>query len=457
MANIRRGFSDDFVVKGNKVGINTTEPQVTLDVNGTIKATNIKTTGVTTVSSYEGFLNQDQNILESTTIKGGSSLSGEIIVGSGVTVTVDNPGKTVEAGGSQIKSLKVSNTFTPPSGGTNERPSAPKPGQLYYNYDLKTIEFYDGYGWRQVDNTTTSGRGVMMGGAYTTPLGWSMEFVQIPTLGNSQYFGELEWGTYTGGSYASSTRGLYSGGRGRDTYGSGPITFSTAHVDSITIASRGNSTSWGTMSPGHVHTDSCSSSTRGLVAQGFPALTQVYYVTIATEGEYGTFGNLTVGKHSAAGCSSPTRGIFSGGTSTNSNEIDVFTIASLGNAVEFGKLSRSRRSYIGSCSNNTRGVIIGGGVPNPIFFSDMEYITIATNGNGQDFGDLTLNRQNGTATATQTRGIYAGGGNPTYYNVIDYINLTSLGDALDFGDLTVWTERHSAQSVSDSHGGIGGF
>ena len=62
------------------------------------------------------------------------------------------------AGGSEIECLKVFNTFTPPNGGTNERPYAPKPGELYYNYDFKTIEFFDGYGWRQVDNTTRSGR-----------------------------------------------------------------------------------------------------------------------------------------------------------------------------------------------------------------------------------------------------------------------------------------------------------
>ena len=100
---------------------------------------------------------------------------------------------------------------------------------------------------------------------------------------------------------------------------------------------------------------------------------------------------------------------------------------------------------------------MGGGYPGPIFFSDMEYITISTNGNGTDFGDLTLARHSGTATATQTRGIYAGGSNPTYYNIIDYVTLTSLGNAQDFGDLTVWGERRSAQSVSDSHGGLGGF
>ena len=38
---------------------------------------------------------------------------------------------------------------------------------------------------------------------------------------------------------------------------------------------------------------------------------------------------------------------------------------------------------------------------------------------------------------------------------ISYVEIASLGDALDFGDLTV-TSRLSA-SLSDSHGGLGGF
>ena len=88
------------------------------------------------------------------------------MVGNG-THTIENTIDTTDAtraGGSEIECLKVYNTFTPPSGGTNERPYAPKPGELYYNYDFKTIEFHDGYGWRQVDNTTRSGRGVFAGG-----------------------------------------------------------------------------------------------------------------------------------------------------------------------------------------------------------------------------------------------------------------------------------------------------
>ncbi len=464
MPSIRIGLSTDFNLVGEQVGIGTTNPAARLDVAGQILADNTAGSGgVSTFREYQGFSQVQAKITNNTLIDNGSSgpfssLSGEIKITGETTVS---SGSTVEVG--KTKTLTVTDKFAVPLGDTNSRDNTPEAGTTRFNQDFGTLEFFDGANWKTVNSCArygAAGRGVIMGGTYDTPLGWSMEYVQIPTLGNSQYFGELEWGTYNGASFASATRGLYAGGRGIDTYDSGPITYSTAHVDSITIASRGNSTSWGTMSPGFVHTDSCSNSTRGLVAQGYPAHTTVYYVTIATEGEYGTFGNLTLGRHSAAGCASPTRGIFSGGRTpavTNMNEIDVFTIASLGNAVEFGKLSRSRRSYIGSCSNSIRGIIMGGGVPNPIYFSEMEYITIATNGNGQDFGDLTINRMNGTATATQTRGIYAGGGNPTYYNVIDYISLTSLGNAQDFGDLTVWGERNGGQSVSDLHGGIGGF
>ena len=94
--------------------------------------------------------------------------------------------------------MKVYNTFTPPSGHTNQRPYKPKPGQLYYNYDLKTIEFHDGYGWRQVDYTTTSSRAVFAGGyapgpSYATQS--SMSYVNITSTGNALDFGSSV--TYT--------------------------------------------------------------------------------------------------------------------------------------------------------------------------------------------------------------------------------------------------------------------
>ena len=61
----------------------------------------------------------------------------------------------------------------------------------------RTIEFHDGYGWRQVDNTTRSGRAVWMGGNQTNTGGGQddtttrTDTVIISTLGNAVDFGVL--------------------------------------------------------------------------------------------------------------------------------------------------------------------------------------------------------------------------------------------------------------------------
>ena len=55
-----------------------------------------------------------------------------------------------------VDALKVYDMFKPPSGGTNQRPPAKR--VIFYNFDFKTIEFFDGNSWRQVDNTTRSSR-----------------------------------------------------------------------------------------------------------------------------------------------------------------------------------------------------------------------------------------------------------------------------------------------------------
>ena len=202
MAKIRIGLGSEFNLNNSNLGLGVTNPQVRLDVDGTVKSKDFEVTGVTSFTAYEGFLRSDHQIDGDLTLNTGqglnASLSGEIIVKDGVTVTVGAIGlgttsvgvgtelitNTIDsnavnlAGGSQIECLKVYDTFTPPSGGTDERPYAPKPGELYYNYDFKTIEFFDGYGWRQVDNTTRSGRGVLTGGS---PAGEQrMEYFNLP-------------------------------------------------------------------------------------------------------------------------------------------------------------------------------------------------------------------------------------------------------------------------------------
>ena len=80
------------------------------------------------------------------------------------------------------------------------------------------------------------------------------------------------------------------------------------------------------------------------------------------------------------------RGLFMGGYG-QSNVIDYITIASTGNASDFGNLTVARSGYC-ACSDGTKGVF-GGGNGDPT----IDYITIATTGNATDFGDLTANRE----------------------------------------------------------------
>ena len=68
MPTIRIGFSSDFILKNNTVGLGTTtSAHGKLDVDGTIKG-NFSVTGVATLASYGGFVAQKQQIKKPSTI-----------------------------------------------------------------------------------------------------------------------------------------------------------------------------------------------------------------------------------------------------------------------------------------------------------------------------------------------------------------------------------------------------
>jgi len=63
MAKIRFGYSDDFTAKNSKVGINTTDSQANLDVIGVVKGQDLKVTGISSQTGYEGFLRADHSLV----------------------------------------------------------------------------------------------------------------------------------------------------------------------------------------------------------------------------------------------------------------------------------------------------------------------------------------------------------------------------------------------------------
>ena len=127
---------------------------------------------------------------------------------------------------------------------------------------------------------------------------------------------------------------------------------------------------------------------------GAGRLDRIEFITIATTGDATTFGTLSVDRNAGASVSNTTRALFAGGvietpSVTNSNTIEYITIASTGNAQDFGDLTQARYGQ-GGCSNSIRGTFSGGTIYGPdTQLNTIEYITIASTGNAQDFGDLT--------------------------------------------------------------------
>ena len=83
----------------------------------------------------------------------------------------------------------------------------------------------------------------------------------------------------------------------------------------------------------------------------------------------------------------------------------------------------------------------------------LDYVTIATTGNATDFGDLTVARAYTACCSSSTRGIITGGSTTSGdRNTIDFVTIATVANATDFGDLeAVYT---SASGTSNGHGGL---
>ena len=128
--------------------------------------------------------------------------------------------------------------------------------------------------------------------------------------------------------------------------------------------------------------------------------------------------DLTDGYRQSAGFSSSTRAGIGGGRKYNSdsealaNNIEYITIASVGNAADFGDLTNRRSSQI-SLSNNTRALFGGGydyaGAPagSGTRKDIIDFITIQSLGDAVDFGNLQQAKLNMASVASTTRGVHS--------------------------------------------------
>ena len=455
MAEIRFNYGDKFTQPvNNNIGIGSTIPAGKLDVAGNTKVGSLRVSGIATLSSYQGFVNTKLTTnTEDLIVEAGQSgsVSGEVVVSTGQTISVST-GATTGQGG--IQSLKVYKTFMPPVGGTADRPTDVKPGMVYYNKDFKTIEFWDGNFWKQVDNTTRSGRAVFAGSSGDAGEKTS-EFVNISSLGNGVMFGEFANNFASGGrgyhgGCASETRGIIGGGwQPGAAYN---------NIDYFTIASAGDTIDFGNLSVSKGELDWCSNSTRGLTAGGekvpFANTNTMDYIQIATIGDSLDFGDITTARRDGGMTSSPIHGFLMGGIASSTvDTIDKITISNTGNGIDFGSLTAINYPDSSVVSNGVAGFIMGG-IGNDTI-ETIDKFNFASGGNAIVFGNLLIGRRNSAGASNFVRGLCAGGGNPSAHNVISFITMSSAGDAQDFGDLMV--VRTSFAGLSDSHGGLGGF
>ena len=509
MPTIRIGFSSDFVLNNNRVGLGTTiAAGGNLDVDGTIKG-NFSVTGVATLASYGGLVARKQQVNKPSTIGFGTvgvgtfeqyyetetgftdlggvhhgddqyfnTLSEDLVIGDGQILNITNidmVGVTTIGGydphnhssyvcAGSLEQVSVTDHFSVPNGGTNDRQLTPIEGTVRFNDDLNTLEFFNGNEWRQFTyNQGQSGRMVMFGGSFDYPntdTSKSIDYLNINTLGNAQHFGDLTAIRGQTAGCASETRGLSMGGN----YAPGAVDI----IEYVTIASAGDAIDFGdTRNDSQYGAGACSSSTRGFIMGGWGAiapasaanLNTIDYVQISTLGNALDFGDLATASRYGPSFSSPVRGFYVDG-SDGDKEINVWTIASKGNSIDWGD-STDSASQLGGCSNSVRGVyLVQQGDPGSRTYFDQ--VSLSSLGNATFFGELNDATSADIATgSTQTRGVFAGGfASPALTNRtnIDYVTIMSAGNAQDFGDLLGKGAGKSLfRGCSDSHGGLGGF
>ena len=297
-------------------------------------------------------------------------------------------------------------------------------------------------GSRMITAGGTSGNGGSAAGNAN-----SIDYVNATAAsGNSADFGDLSAVRISLGAVSSTGRMVFLGGN--------PSYVNI--MEYITPASTGNVTDFGDLVVGSAFNGhQASSGIRGVfhtgsrsAANGGSYHDDIDYITIASTGNASNFGQLDVNRAGAAGSGNGIRGIFWAGNidavPVHTKKIQYITFASTGNATNFGDMVRIVTSH-SACGNADRNICVGG------FYGSLqdtiEYINPASTGNTQDFGNLLNPTYMLQGAETAIRGLINGGyGAVSYENTIQYVTIASTGNGTDFGNLAVGRYSHASGS-----------
>ena len=306
------------------------------------------------------------------------------------------------------------------------------------------------------------GRAIFSGGYEAPSHLKEIQTVEIATTGNGTDFGDMSVARRETASAANTTRGVIAGG-------TGPL---TDIIEYVVMSSQGGANDFGNLSSTRRAFSGSGNDTRGLFFGGNnPSRTSIIeFINFASTGGVNEFGRLGVDtglSSSDGGFMNDDNGSFSSstrafvfGSGDLSNVIQFVTISTQGNSEDFGDLFETGVRYTSGLSSSTRGVRGGGKRGSPSTEVDtIDFVTMASKGNAADFGNLTDARDQLAAASSKTRGIFAGGyDQPSFFNIIDFIQIATTGNANDFGDLTFGSasdgKARAPSGCSDSNGGL---
>jgi len=282
-------------------------------------------------------------------------------------------------------------------GGGNNSPT-PFAADVFTSINIHTLGNSSHFGDSQHSNWALAGggcdgrRGIFAGGLPNASHYNTIEYITVASAGNAINFGDLSnsQGRDSGGAATTSTRMCITGSLYRT-----PGNTASNIIDYVETQTLGNALDFGDQIINMCNGNGFSSPTRGFFfGTGFnnPSIPIIHFITIASKGNSADFGDSTSIRQYPGGGSSSVRGVISGGNTPSSTiqTIDYVTMSSSGNATVFGDLTLARHSPAGA-SSKTRTVFAGGYTDESDSNTDvnnMDYITIASTGNAQDFGDL---------------------------------------------------------------------
>ena len=253
--------------------------------------------------------------------------------------------------------------------------------------------------------------------------------------------------------HTGATRGLFYGGEAPS---------KTDVIQFITVDTTGDAIDFGDATYSLSSHTAFASRTRGFTMGGSlgPQPTNyantIEFVTIASTGNATDFGDSAYNTSQRCSLASRTRGVMMGGLygGAQYNVIDYITMSTLGDGVDFGDLTVANNGGH-AVSSPTRG-LMAGGYESSDFTNVIRYITISTTGNTADFGDLTEARRYPATSANAVRGLFAGGASPSLTKTIDFVTIASVGNAADFGDLSTPLSEFHQGAASPTRGVFGG-